>query len=197
MIKFMKIMNIMKYSFLFIFLLLISPIAVRAQGMMGQFDDPTLSNQSSTAQEEAEGKIVWERLQTNEVSCKDLSDDDFDVLGEYFMGTRMGSSHENMNAMMGQMFGEEGERKMHISMGKRLSGCDISYPIPTDGTKFLPMMGMMSNINNQYPTGNYFNTMMGGWMSSSGLFGSIIWILVATFLILGIIYFWKEIHIRK
>lgn len=41
--------------------------------------------------------------------------------------------------------------------------------------------------------GNYYGNMMGGW----GVFGFITWLLVITFLVLGIIYFWKEIKRRK
>src|SRR3989344_9502546 len=72
-----------------------------------------------TAREEAEGKIVWEKLQAKQIQCSDLSDDEFGVLGEYFMGQMMGDSHEAMNNMMIQMMGEEGEEQMHVVMGKR------------------------------------------------------------------------------
>ena len=41
--------------------------------------------------------------------------------------------------------------------------------------------------------GNYYGNMMGGW----GIFGLITWILVLAFLVLGIIYFWKEINRKK
>lgn len=105
-----------------------------------------------TAREEAEGKIVWEKLQSKQVGCTDLSNDDFEVLGEYFMGQMTGTSHEAMNAMMTQMMGEEGEKQMHVIMGKRLSGCDTSAAFPSGGIGFMPMMQMM----------------MGGWSSPSG-----------------------------
>lgn len=166
-----------------------------AQGMMGQFNNPSLSSQSSTAQDEAEGKAVFDKLQSKQIDCKSLTNDDFDVLGDYYMGMRMGGSHETMNNMMSQMMGEEGERQMHISLGKRLSGCDPSFPIPTQGTKFLSMIGE-NNENNRIGQeggwnmmGNNFNGMMAGW----GIFGSLTWLLVIVFLVLGIIYFGKQI----
>jgi len=39
-----------------------------------------------TAREEAEGEIVWQKLQSKEIVCGDLSDEDFGALGEYYMG---------------------------------------------------------------------------------------------------------------
>lgn len=61
---------------------------------------------SSTAKEEAEGKVIWEKLQSGIAGCGDLSDDDFELLGEYFMGQWTGDSHEAMNQMMIRMMGE-------------------------------------------------------------------------------------------
>ncbi|MBI2453440.1 SHOCT domain-containing protein [Candidatus Peregrinibacteria bacterium] len=120
-----------------------------AQVMMG--NTATVEN-GHTAREEAEGKAVWEKLQTKELACEDLSDDNFGTLGEYFMGQMMGISHEAMNNMMTAMMGEQGEEQMHVVMGKRLSGCDTSAAFPSQGTGFMPMMQMM----------------MGGWSSSLG-----------------------------
>ena len=123
---------------------------VSAQGMMG---NTTTVSDGHTVREEAEGKAVWEKLQTKELTCKDLSDDNFGTLGEYFMGQMMGNSHEAMNNMMIQMMGEQGEEQMHVVMGKRLSGCDTSVAFPSQGIGFMPMMQVM----------------MGGWSSPSGL----------------------------
>src|SRR3989338_9148734 len=134
----------------FVFGFALFPSFSLAQGMMG--NTATVSN-CHTAREEAEGKAVWEKLQTKELACEDLSDDNFGTLGEYFMGQMMGNSHEAMNNMMIQMMGEQGEEQMHAVMGKRLSGCDTSVAFPSQGTGFMPMMQMM----------------MGGWSSPSGL----------------------------
>ncbi len=107
---------------------------------------------SQTDSEEIQGKIVWDRLQAKQVQCSDLSDGDFEVLGEYIMGQMIGVSHETMNIMMEQMMGKEGEEQMHIVMGRRLSSCDTSAAIPSQGVGFMPMMQMM----------------MGGWSSPTG-----------------------------
>src|SRR3989344_6132718 len=132
---------------------------VSAQGMMG---NTTTVSDGHTVREEAEGKAVWEKLQTKELTCEDLSDDNFGTLGEYFMGQMMGDSHEAMNNMMIQMMGEKGEEQMHVVMGKRLSGCDTSAAFPSQGESFMPMMQMM----------------MGGWSSPFGFtpFGGFDWI---------------------
>jgi len=137
-------------TFIFIFGFALLPSFSFAQGMMG--NTATVSD-GHTAREEAEGKAVWEKLQTKELTCEDLSDDNFGTLGEYFMGKMMGASHEAMNNMMIQMMGEQGEEQMHVVMGKRLSGCDTSAAFPSQGTGFMPMMQMM----------------MGGWSSPAGL----------------------------
>lgn len=142
---------------------------VQAQ-MMGKSVNST--NQEQTAKDEAEGKVVWDKLQNKQVTCKDLKDDDFDVLGDFFMGNMMGGSHDSMNQRMAQQLGDDGEKLMHIAMGKRLSGCDTN--------SIMSMMG--------------YGGMMG---QSFGIFGSLTWIAVLVFLILGSIYFWKEIQRKK
>ena len=67
-----------------------------------------------TTREEKEGKEEWDKLQTNKLACENLSDEQFGVLGEYFMGQMAGDSHAAMNAMMIQTHGEGGEKQKHI-----------------------------------------------------------------------------------
>ncbi len=140
-----------------------------------------------TAQEEAEGKTVWEKLQAKALNCKDLSDDNFETLGEYFMGQMTGGSHAAMNTMMIQMMGEQGEEQIHAVMGKRLSGCDTLAAFPSRGVGFtptpnplvwgfMPMMRMMMN-----------GGMMGGGgnsMMNFGLFGFFGWIFMVLWWVL-------------
>lgn len=148
---------------IFIITLVITPSMVFAQPMMGSTGSPQVGTQSAvssdghTAREEAEGKEIWEKLQAKQLECKNLTDDNFEALGEYFMGQMVGSSHEAMNNMMVRMMGEEGEKQMHIAMGKRNSGCD---------TSFIPMMG--------------------GW-GGFGIFGWITILVFWLFLILGVV----------
>ena len=123
------------------------PVPSEAEGMGGN-----LASDDHTAREEAEGRAIWEKLQAKQAACADLSDDDFEALGEYFMGQMMGDSHEAMNEIMTQMHGEEGEKQIHIIIGKRLSDCDASVALPMVSGGWMPMMQMM----------------MGGWSSPFG-----------------------------
>lgn len=137
--------------FLAIFLFGASALATQAHMMTLR----GVPEDDHTAREEAEGKEIWARFRAKQISCKDLSEEDFGALGEYFMGTMVGQSHAAMNAMMEQMMGEEGEVAMHISIGKRFSGCNPRAPYPAAGHGILSTMQMM-----QGGWGHAFGTMM-------------------------------------
>src|SRR3989344_5134425 len=101
--------------------------------MMGGFSNSSVDWEEvveHTVREEQEGKELWNKLQAKEVVCADINDEQYGVLGEYFMGQMAGDSHAAMNAMMIQAHGEDGEEQIHIVMGKRLSGCDTSAAFP-------------------------------------------------------------------
>lgn len=126
-----------------------------AQGMMGWYGNGG-GDASRIAAEEASGKAVWDRLQSKQISCGDLRDDDFEVLGDYFMGLMMGSAHASMDAAMDARLGTSGNTQMHVAMGKRMSGCDTSASYPQGGA--FPMMGA------------YGGGMM-GWAGTNGGYG--------------------------
>ncbi len=144
--------------------------------MMGQ---GLAAEDDHTAREEAEGKAVWEKLQAKQTECKDLTDEDFGALGEYFMGQMLGEGHAAMNAMMISMMGEEGEETMHVVMGKRLSGCDMNAAFSAGGIGFMPMMNMMmgdmfggkGGWSSPFGSKNY--NMMYGYGSPFGFFGGL------------------------
>jgi len=156
-----------------------NPLAIDAQMMGG---DPTLQD-NHTAREEVEGKEVWEKLQSKKVACQNLSDEDFEHLGEYFMGQMMGDAHSAMNEMIMRMHGEEGENQIHVAMGKRLSGCDPNAIISAQEQGWMPMMQMMwggwstpfntNQLNNHMMYG--LNNGMGGGFSIFGGFFMIFW----------------------
>ncbi|MDP3957571.1 MAG: hypothetical protein Q8Q10_03670 [bacterium] len=191
--------KLFRYAFLFVVLAVGLPAS--AQMMGGRAVTP--ADTAETVQDEAEGKAVWDKLQNKQVACKDLKDDDFDVLGDFFMGNMMGVNHASMNDWMAERLGEDGEKQMHIAMGKRLSGCDTSAIFPQGASYFTPMMGlgnMMGNAGNVssgtrgawggmmgYGSGN----MMGG---SFGVFGLLTWIASLVFLVLGSAFFWKGLQ---
>lgn len=167
------------------------PAPYRSEASGAGMDGNTINSDDHTAREEAEGKAVWEKLQAKQVTCADLSDENFGTLGEYFMGQMMGTSHEAMNNMMIQMMGEEGEEQMHVVMGKRLSGCDASAAFPSQGIGFMPMMQMMMGGG---------NSMMGNWGQNPIWWGgvgswfiSLLWLVWLIVGILAAIWLWKQI----
>jgi len=173
-------------SLLFITVIAASSI-VFAQGMMGT--QSARSSDGHTAREEAEGKEIWEKLQSKQLECQKLTDDNYGSLGEYFMGQMMGNSHEDMNNMMEQMMGKKGEEQMHVVMGKRLSGCDSSATLPSQGAGFIPMMGMMQMMGGRgNPMMGYgsWNNMMGG-RNGFGVLGWLPMLLFWILLILGVV----------
>ena len=129
-----------------------------------------------TAREEQEGKGLWDTLQAKEIACENLSDEQFGVLGEYFMGQMAGESHAAMNAMMIQAHGEDGEEQIHIVMGKRLSGCDTSASFPAISGGCMSMMNMM-----------WGGSMMNFGSGPFGSFGWIFMILWWVLIIAGIV----------
>ena len=150
-------------------------LLIRAMPAQSQTTSPI---DNHTASEEAEGKVIWEKLQAKQIECKDLTDENYGSLGEYYMGQMMGNSHAAMNTMMERMMGKEGEEQMHIAMGKRLSGCEPNAQVPSSGVGFMPMMG------------SGWGNMMGGWGSAGwriGIFGWLSMILFWLLLILGAI----------
>ncbi|MDD5040922.1 MAG: hypothetical protein PHX87_02095 [Candidatus Peribacteraceae bacterium] len=114
----------------------------------GGFSSATASDESASNESE-QGKALYDKLQAKQITCADLSDDDFDLLGDYFMGLRAGAAHEQVDTFMQQMMGEEAEKQMHIIMGRRLSGCSAG------GAALEFPQGMMG--------GGYGGGMMGGY----------------------------------
>jgi len=166
------------------------PSAASAQ-MMGGFSNSTADWEEvvlHTAREEQEGKEVWDKLQAKEIACENLDDEQFGVLGEYFMGQMAGDSHAAMNAMMIQAHGEEGEEQIHMVMGKRLSGCDISVAFSTIGGGWMPMMNMMwGGWSYPFSSNNSTNNMMNFGFGPFGGFGWVFMILWWVLIIAGIV----------
>lgn len=162
------------------------------------FPSLTLAQDNHTASEEAKGKEVWEKLQTKDLNCEDLTEDDFGALGEYFMGQMAGEQHEAMNNMMIQMMGEKGEEQTHIAMGKRMSGCEPNTPV---SQSMMPMM--MSSLmkgggSSMMGPGSNLTGMMGNAWGDSWLFGIysflalITWLALIAFLLSAARYFWRR-----
>lgn len=190
-------MNYVRAIFL-VALVVTTAFGAGAQMMnQGSVTDPD----DHTAREEAEGKAVWEKLQAKEVSCANLSDEDFGALGEYFMGQMVGGAHPAMNAMMERMMGEAGEESVHVVMGKRLSGCDADAAFPAGGRGFMPMMQFMwggwsaprgGNTQQNSMMWNGFGA-MSGYSGGAGFFFWVTTLLIWAILVLAIIALWRWI----
>ncbi len=164
------------------------PASSFAQGMMGTqgmmgfaSSSPDTAAIQSQQQEEQQGKQFLDNLNNKTVTCSQLTDADFEKIGEYFMGQAIGNTarHIAMNDMMTGMMGTQGEEQMHILWGKRGSGCDQGASTSQD------MMngGMMSMMMGG---GNY----MGGFGTDPmgfGWFGWIFMILLWVLIVVGIV----------
>src|SRR3990167_7618762 len=160
--------------------------------MMGGFSNSSADWDAvveHTAREEQEGKELWDKLQAKEVVCENLGDEQYGVLGEYFMGQMAGDSHAAMNAMMIQARGENGEEQIHIVMGKRLSGCNTSSAFPAISGGWIPMMNMMwGGWSSPFGSNNLTdNNMMNFGFGPFGGFGWIFMILWWVLIIAGIV----------
>lgn len=163
-------------SLLILSTLFVFPSNIFAQGMMGRFFNNSTVDTTSTAKDEAAGKVVFDKLQSNQITCQQLSDDDFDVLGDYYMGQMAGNtaSHAQMNARMSQMMGDNGEKQMHIALGKRLSGCNTGAAFPSQTTGLFSMMGFGSGVG-----GWGMMNSLNGWFGLGWLPMFLFWILIA------------------
>ena len=158
--------------------------------MMGGFSNSSVDWEEvveHTVREEQEGKELWNKLQAKEVVCADINDEQYGVLGEYFMGQMAGDSHAAMNAMMIQAHGEDGEEQIHIVMGKRLSGCDTSAVFPAISGGWMPMMNIMWGGWTSPFSNNSTNNMMNFGFGPFGGFGWIFMILWWVLIISGIV----------
>lgn len=112
------------------------------RGWDGDGDD-----EAAQTEEEAQGKALFDTLEAKETTCTDLADTEFELIGEYIMGQRLGDSHAGMNDMMKQMMGSAGEEQMHVIIGKSATQCDGETQDTTDST--VPRGMMMRQSSSQ------------------------------------------------
>jgi len=110
--------------------------------------------------EQAQGQNLIAQLHAGTKTCTDLSADDLDHIGEYFMFKALGSStlHQAINDRMTQMMGERAESRMHQLLGARYAGCS---------TKGLGIAGYGSMMGGGGMMGRYYNSGGSGAMMSS------------------------------
>ena len=97
---------------------------------------------ASLAREVQHGQHLADAVRSGQTKCSDLSADDFELIGEYAMNSYLPSiaAHEAVNQHMRAMIGPAGERRMHVVLGQRYSGCASG----SASGWIAPMLGMMS-----------------------------------------------------
>ncbi len=151
-------------SLISIAFLTFSPM-VSAQ-MMGGYQGQKPPSQSELQDEtnmQNAGQAIYNNLQSGKTSCQKLTDNDYEKLGEYFMGLSAGSTenHVYWDNNIQQMMGDQGDTNVHIAWGKRGSGCQTNAAIPANTPSFIS--GMM----NGRLAGGDNGTMMYGYNNSS------------------------------
>ena len=98
---------------------------------------------ASVADEQRQGRDLVAQLKSGAKTCKDLSAEDFDHVGEYVMGRMLGSTvaHEAMNDRMRAAMGDRFEGLMHQRMGARFAGCGATGTAGNGGMMGSGMMG--------------------------------------------------------
>src|SRR3989344_1043108 len=81
------------------------------------------------------------------LSAQESTETDYEKLGEEWMETMMGDSHEEADEQMRQMMGEDFLRQMHIAMGKRAQSPGSFGMMPILALSGAGGMGMMGGWN--------------------------------------------------
>lgn len=116
---------------------------------------------ASVASEQREGQRLLRSIEEGRSECADLTNADFERIGEYVMGRMAGSTaaHEQMNELMRSMMGARSEEQMHVFMGRRFTGCG-GRAVPGGFGGMMGVMGMMGG-GVRAADGNGFGVMMG------------------------------------
>lgn len=168
---------------------MVSGYGTNGGGMMGSWTYPAASStlSASDTQMITEGKALYAQLQAKQISCSQLTSDNYEQLGEYFMDQATGASHAAMDSMMSGVMGEQGDQAIHIAWGEQYSGCVANATLSNGSWNsmmqgggstpwnknygFMPMMGYYGEYN--------YGPMMGygyGWFG--WIFDVLFWILI-------------------
>jgi hypothetical protein len=149
--------------------------------------------------EAEQGQGFYNQLVSGQTSCSKLQDDQFELMGDFYMERMMGAdAHAQMDKTMSDQMGEGANAQMHIAMAKRLSGCDLNAAYPAAAVKYQWLSGITGmGMMNGGMMGNTTNTASAGPVSSTWA-----WVLIglfaATILVhLGLIRFYAPARGRK
>ncbi len=93
------------------------PMMNADRGAIGATDEEDLKKDLEA------GKSLYEKVSSKKMKCTGLTDEDFELIGEYRMSEVAGADHLRMNAMMEQRIGHEFEEQMHSMMGRSSVNC--------------------------------------------------------------------------
>jgi hypothetical protein len=126
---------------------------------------PAAAN-ASLAGEQRQGQSLIAQLQAGATTCRDLSADDLDHIGEYVMFRALGSTslHQAMNDRMTAVLGEQGESRMHQLLGARYAGCSTSTTAAGGYGGMMGGGGMMRGYSNHGAFGAMMSSGNWSWM---------------------------------
>jgi hypothetical protein len=151
------------------------PLIVAIALAVGALSAPA-SALAQAGSDEVQGAAILRSVQQGQKSCSQLSDSDFELIGEAWMGQVLGSTqaHDAMNNLMASMMGTSGETQMHQFMGRRASGCG-GGTAPAGFAAMMGRMGLMGAyqggagmMGGQAPNGGGYGGMMGGSPANGG-----------------------------
>ncbi len=173
-------------------------------GMMGGYAGQPTPSQSDLQEEQSmqdAGQKIYQNLQNKKITCANLTPDDYEKLGEYYMGLSAGNTqnHVYWDQRIQEMMGDAGDTQMHIVWGERESRCQSNAAIPSNTPSFVtsmmgnyseggvfPMMGLWGGYGYQNMVNSGF-----GW--GLGIVGFLFWLVLFVDLVLLGIFLWKKI----
>jgi hypothetical protein len=121
----------------------------------------------SVVTEQQQGAQILTQIQHGQLLAKNLTNGQYQNLGEYLMGRALGSTalHQRMNTLMDEMTGARAADQMHIYLGKRYLGLNAS-----PRSRYGPLYGLMGAMMSGY-RGSALAGMMGAYLSGQGTAG--------------------------
>ena len=130
-------------------------------------------------------------------SCDKLSNEQLELVGEYYMEKmHPGEAHEMMNDMMEETMGAEGEESMHIQMARALYCKDkeaVASIMNNDAAGTMKMLAG-SGMGKSFRGGRM---MMGGWWGVGSFLSTLLGIGLVLIVWLFVIKLWKEVFRKK
>ena len=128
-----------------------------------------------------------EELINSKTACSQLSDEQLEIIGEYYMEQmHPGKAHELMDRMMGLEEDSEAEEQFHVNMARNMYCSERTSKLGMMGYNGMMSGGMMNMMG-----GNTMNYGMMGNYGSFGYFGflNVLYLILLVGLII-LVYLW-------